>query len=149
MNDGKRLLLVDDDRELGGLLSEFLGREGYKVDIARDGKSGLDRAGSGEHALVILDIMLPELSGFDVLKSLRARSDVPVIALTARGDDVDRIIGLELGADDYLPKPFNPRELAARIKAVPRPRAQGGSGSRSWRSTTTPTQRRSLGPCSS
>jgi len=113
-----RILLVDDDVELCGLLTEFLKREGFTLECEHDGKRGLERAARAEHAVVLLDVMLPSLDGFDILRGLRKQSKVPVIMLTARGEDVDRIIGLELGADDYLPKPFNPRELAARIRAI-------------------------------
>ena len=113
-----RLLLVDDDTELCSLLGEFLRREGYSVHIENDGPHGLDQALNGGHDLVVLDVMLPGFDGFEILKRLRAQSQVPVLMLTARGEDVDRIVGLELGADDYLPKPFNPRELAARIRAI-------------------------------
>jgi two-component system response regulator CpxR len=113
-----RTLLIDDDVELCGLLTEFLKREGFTLECEHDGKRGLDRAARGEHDVVLLDVMLPSLDGFEILRALRKQSKVPVIMLTARGEDVDRIIGLELGADDYLPKPFNPRELAARIRAI-------------------------------
>ena len=113
-----RLLVVDDDRELCELMSEFLSREGYEVDAVHDGQQGLELALAGEHALLVLDVMLPGLSGFELLRRLRESSPVPVIMLTARGEDVDRIVGLEMGADDYMPKPFNPRELTARIRAV-------------------------------
>ena len=113
-----RILLIDDDIELCGLLTEFLKREGLMLECEHDGKRGLDRALHGGHNLVLLDVMLPGLDGFEILRMLRKESKVPVIMLTARGEDVDRIIGLELGADDYLPKPFNPRELAARIRAI-------------------------------
>jgi len=113
-----RILLIDDDVELCGLLTEFLKREGITLECEHDGKRGLERALRGEHELVLLDVMLPSLDGFEILRGLRKQSKVPVIMLTARGEDVDRIIGLELGADDYLPKPFNPRELAARIRAI-------------------------------
>jgi DNA-binding response OmpR family regulator len=112
------VLLVDDDSELYQLLKEYLADEGFSLDACHDGVRGLERARGEEHALVILDLMLPELSGLDVLRELRAGSDVPVLVLTARGQDVDRIVGLELGADDYLPKPFNPRELLARMRAI-------------------------------
>ena len=115
---GKPILLIDDDAELGNLLEDYLGREGFRLEVAGDGTEGLARARSGAYSLVLLDIMLPGLDGFEVIKELRRGSYVPVIMLTARGDEVDRIVGLELGADDYLPKPFNPRELTARIKAV-------------------------------
>jgi len=113
-----RLLIIDDDVELCGLLKEFLQREGFAVECAHDGQSGLEHAKLGGYDLIILDVMLPGLDGFEILKRLRAESQVPVLMLTARGQDVDRIVGLELGADDYLPKPFNPRELSARVKAI-------------------------------
>jgi DNA-binding response OmpR family regulator len=113
-----RLLIIDDDIELCGLLKEFLQREGFAVDCVHDGQSGLDEAKQGAYDLIILDVMLPGLDGFEILKRLRVESRVPVLMLTARGQDVDRIVGLELGADDYLPKPFNPRELSARVKAI-------------------------------
>jgi two-component system response regulator CpxR len=124
----KPLLLIDDDAELTALVTEFLAREGFAVESEVTGRAGLERAAAGEHAVVLLDIMLPDLDGFEVLKGLRRVADVPVIMLTARGDEVDRIVGLELGADDYLPKPFNPRELVARIKAILRraPHLAGG-----------------------
>ena len=114
----ERILIVDDDQELCELVTEYLGREGFHIEVVHTGKVGLERAASREHALVVLDVMLPELNGFDVLRQLRTTTSVPVLMLTARGDDVDRIVGLEIGADDYLPKPFNPRELAARIRAI-------------------------------
>ncbi|GAB6064530.1 response regulator [Deferrisoma palaeochoriense] len=123
--DERTILVVDDDAELCELLREYLEREGFGVETAPDGPQGLARARAGEFGLVVLDVMLPGLDGFEVLRELRKTSDVPVIMLTARGDDVDRIVGLELGADDYLPKPFNPRELLARIRAVGR-RARSG-----------------------
>jgi len=124
-----RILVVDDDVELVELLREYLEGEGFAVAAAHDGASGVRAAVSGEAELVILDVMLPELSGFEALRRIRERSAVPVIMLTARGEDVDRIVGLELGADDYLPKPFNPRELAARVRAVlRRGRADGAPG---------------------
>jgi two-component system response regulator CpxR len=114
----ERILIVDDDVGLCEVLSERLETEGFSLEAVYDGMRGLERARSGEHALVILDLMLPGLTGLDVLRSLRAQSGIPVLILTARGEDVDRILGLEIGADDYLPKPFNPRELIARIRAV-------------------------------
>jgi two-component system response regulator CpxR len=113
-----RVLIVDDDVELCELVAEYITSEGFQVESAADGPRGLERALSGEHALVVLDIMLPGMNGLDVLRKLRAHSRVPVLILTARGDDVDRIVGLEIGADDYLAKPFNPRELLARIRAI-------------------------------
>lgn len=120
-----RVLVVDDDVELCDLVKEFLEPEGLQVEAVHNGNRGLERALSGEHALVVLDVMLPGMNGLDVLRKLRATSTVPVLLLTARGQDVDRIVGLELGADDYLPKPFNPRELVARIRAILR-RTKGG-----------------------
>ena len=130
----ERVLIVDDDRELCELVAELLGEEGFEVEVSNRSESGLERALSGEHSLVVLDVMMPGMNGFEVLRRLRAQgSDVHVMMLTARGDDVDRIVGLEIGADDYLPKPFNPRELIARIQAILRrvrpARADGGSTS--------------------
>ncbi len=124
MNKVERILVIDDDVELCGLVTEYLRAEGFQVDTAHDGKTGLSRALSGEHMLAVLDVMLPALNGFDVLRKIRDSSRIPVLLLTARGEDVDRIVGLEIGADDYLPKPFNPRELVARIRAILR-RSQG------------------------
>jgi DNA-binding response OmpR family regulator len=112
------LLIVDDDVELCALLIERLAEDGFDLSAVHNGIDGLELASNGSYSLVILDVMLPRMGGIDVLKQLRARSSVPVLMLTARGDDIDRIIGLEVGADDYLPKPFNPRELVARIKAI-------------------------------
>jgi two-component system, OmpR family, response regulator CpxR len=112
------LLLIDDDAELCALLGEFLRREGFTVDCEHEGNRGLERAGQPGVDLVVLDVMLPGIDGFEILRRLRTHSKVPVIMLTARGEDVDRIVGLEIGADDYLAKPFNPRELAARIRAI-------------------------------
>src|SRR6266849_8556398 len=113
-----RILVIDDDVELCSLVSEYLEPEGFQVESAPDGNRGLEQALSGDHLLVVLDVMLPGLNGFEVLRRLRDKSRIPVLLLTARGEDVDRIVGLEIGADDYLPKPFNPRELVARIRAV-------------------------------
>ncbi len=113
-----RVLIVDDDVELCELVTEYLTPEGFEIEAVYTGERGLERALSGEHVLVVLDVMLPAMNGLEVLRRLRARSRIPVIILTARGDDVDRIVGLEIGADDYLGKPFNPRELVARIRAV-------------------------------
>lgn len=113
-----KVLLIDDDRELGEMLCDYLAPDRLAVEIALSGEQGLRNARAGRFDLLILDIMLPGMTGLEVLQELRRDSDVPVIMLTARGDDVDRIIGLECGADDYLAKPFNPRELAARIKAL-------------------------------
>ncbi len=113
-----RLLVIDDDKELCVLLDEFLRREDLELEFAHDGQLGLERVRQGGIDLVVLDVMLPHIDGFEVLRAIRKESNVPVIMLTARGEDVDRIVGLELGADDYLPKPFNARELTARIRAV-------------------------------
>jgi len=124
-----RVLVVDDDVELCELVKEFLEPEGLQVEAVHNGNRGLERALTGEHALVVLDVMLPGMNGLDVLRKLRASSTVPVLLLTARGQDVDRIVGLELGADDYLPKPFNPRELVARIRAILR-RTRSEAGER-------------------
>ena len=118
------LLIADDDTELSGLLREYFESEGFLVRQAFDGREALDQARKPGLDLVVLDVMMPEMNGMDVLKELRKESRLPVIMLTARGDDMDRILGLELGADDYVPKPCNPRELLARIRAVIR-RAQG------------------------
>ena len=114
----ERVLVIDDDVGLCELVEEYLGPEGYDVEATHNGERGIERALSNEHSLVILDVMLPGMHGFDVLRRIRAKSRIPVLMLTARGDDVDRIVGLEIGADDYLPKPFNPRELVARIRAI-------------------------------
>ncbi|SRR5581483_4317253 len=113
-----RILVIDDDAELCGLVGEYLESEGFRVEASHDGNRGLERALTGGYVLVVLDVMLPGMNGFEVLRRIRAKSRVPVLLLTARGEDVDRIVGLEIGADDYLPKPFNPRELVARIRAV-------------------------------
>jgi two-component system response regulator CpxR len=128
MVDGAQILIIDDDAELCELLTELLGQEGYAVESAKDGISGLARALSKPYALVVLDVMLPGQNGFEVLQRLRQTSRVPVLMLTARGEDVDRIVGLEMGADDYLPKPFNPRELVARVRAIHRRARDAGSG---------------------
>jgi len=113
-----RILLIDDDAELCSLLVEFLTREGFSVECEHEGKRGLERALHGGADLIVLDVMLPGLDGFEILRRLRAESRIPVLMLTARGEDMDRIAGLEMGADDYLAKPFNPRELLARIRAI-------------------------------
>jgi two-component system, OmpR family, response regulator len=113
-----RLLLIDDDTELCAMLSEYLTPEGFAVTAVHDGESGERAALSGSYDVVVLDVMMPRLNGIDALRRIRTASSVPVLMLTAKGDDVDRIVGLELGADDYLPKPFNPRELVARLRAI-------------------------------
>src|SRR5215469_14708880 len=113
-----RILVIDDDAELCKLVARFLGAEGFRVETVRTSTEGVERAHSGEHQLIVLDVMLPGMDGFEILRRIRAESRTPVLMLTARGDDLDRILGLEIGADDYLPKPFNPRELSARIRAI-------------------------------
>ena len=115
-----RILIVDDDEELSSLLTELLIREGFRVDTQNDGRRGLAAALNGGYDLLVLDVMLPGLDGFEILKRVRREARIPILMLTARGEDEDRIIGLELGADDYLPKPFNTRELVARIRAIMR-----------------------------
>lgn len=114
----ERILVVDDDVELCALVEEYLTAEGFSLQAVHDGERGLQAAQSNEFALVVLDVMLPGINGFEVLRRIRSVSKIPVLLLTARGEDVDRIVGLEIGADDYLPKPFNPRELVARIRAI-------------------------------
>src|ERR1035438_2547682 len=112
------ILVVDDDVELCALVQEYLTAEGFSLKAVHDGEQGLQQALTNEYALVVLDVMLPGINGFEVLRRIRSVSKIPVLLLTARGEDVDRIVGLEIGADDYLPKPFNPRELVARIRAI-------------------------------
>ena len=112
------ILVVDDERNIVQLARLYLDKEGFQVEAAYDGAQALDKAKSVKPDLIILDIMMPEMDGLDVCKELRKTSNVPIIILTARGDDIDRVVGLELGADDYVTKPFNPRELVARVKAV-------------------------------
>ena len=114
----EQVLIIDDDVELCGLVAEYLEPEGFRVEAVHEGERGVARALSGAHALVVLDVMLPGINGFEALRRIRAQSRLPVLMLTARGEDVDRIVGLEIGADDYLAKPFNPRELTARIRAI-------------------------------
>src|ERR1700761_3501779 len=113
-----RVLLVDDDRELCQMLSEYLTAEHFEVKSVHDGGDALEELEVKDFEIVVLDVMLPSVGGFDVLRKLGADYSTPILMLTARGDDVDRIVGLELGADDYLSKPFNPRELVARIRAI-------------------------------
>ena len=113
-----QILLADDDLELAEMLVEYLGNEGFEVDTAHDGKTALKMASNSHYELVILDVMMPQLNGFDVLRQLRTHSQVPVLMLTARGEDVDSIVGLEIGADDYLAKPCNPRVLVAHMRAI-------------------------------
>lgn len=125
----EKILVIDDDAELCELVGEYLETEGFAIESEGSGDHGAERALEHDYSLIILDVMLPGINGFEALRRIRARSDVPVLMLTARGDDIDRIVGLEIGADDYLPKPFNPRELVARIHAIlrrSRARASGG-----------------------
>lgn len=118
MSEDAKVLLVDDDTELVELVRDYLVREGFVVACAHDGQSGVRAALSGDHDIVVLDVMMPGVSGLQALAQIRAQSAVPVLMLTARGDDTDRIVGLELGADDYVPKPCSPRELTARLRAI-------------------------------
>jgi two-component system OmpR family response regulator len=120
------VLLADDDIELGGMLKEYLEREGFAVTVVHDGEAAARTALAGGHQIVVLDVMMPKVDGIEALRRIRAQSRVPVVMLTARGDDIDRIVGLELGADDYVPKPCTPRELVARLRAILR-RAQPGT----------------------
>ncbi len=112
------VLLVDDDRELCRMLAEYLNPEGFRLTTVHDGDEALYSLGRHHFDLIVLDVMLPRLGGLDVLRLLRQKNSTPVLMLTARGEDIDRVVGLELGADDYLPKPFNPRELVARMRAI-------------------------------
>jgi two-component system response regulator CpxR len=114
----RKVLLVDDDPQLCIMLAEYLHREGFRVTSVHDGQAGVDAVAEGGYDVVVMDITMPVMDGFEALRRIRTTSEVPVVMLTARGDEVDRIVGLEIGADDYLPKPFNPRELAARLRAV-------------------------------
>lgn len=130
-----RILVIDDDVELCELLTDYLVPEGFDVETVNNSNKGIERALSGDHDFVVLDIMLPGLNGFEVLRTIRKTSNIPVLMLTARGEDVDRIVGLEMGADDYLPKPFNPRELIARIRAI---RRRSGTGKKEEEQTAPP-----------
>ena len=113
-----RVLLVDDDVELADMLGEYLGNEGFDVEVARNGQAGVAQALAGGIDIVVLDVMMPGISGIEALRRIRAQSRLPVLMLTARGDDLDKVLGLELGADDYVPKPCTPRELVARVRAI-------------------------------
>ena len=126
---GARILIVDDDQRLTEMLAEYLRARGFDVVCRADARAGLSALDAGGVDAMILDVMLPDLDGFEVCRQVRARSDVPILMLTARGDATDRVVGLELGADDYLPKPFDPRELLARVGAIlRRTRPSGGGG---------------------
>jgi len=121
-----QVLLIDDDTELTGMFSEYLEQEGFRVACAHDGETGAREALSGQYAIAILDVMMPRMNGIETLRRIRAASRIPVLMLTGRGDDADRILGLELGADDYVTKPCTPREMTARVRAILR-RTQGAS----------------------
>lgn len=127
----ERILLVEDDTRLADMLLEYLGQAGFGVTIAPLGAVALEKLSAAEYDAVVLDLMLPDMDGLNVCRQLRAKYDTPVLMLTARGDAVDRIVGLELGADDYLPKPFEPRELVARLRAIMRRRVRGTTDGRS------------------
>jgi two-component system OmpR family response regulator/two-component system response regulator CpxR len=122
-----KVLLIDDDVELVALLKEYLEGEEYEVTAMHNGEDGAAAALSGDYAIAVLDVMMPRLNGVETLRRIRMKSNMPVLMLTARGDDTDRIVGLELGADDYVPKPCTPRELSARIRAILRRTTQGES----------------------
>ena len=139
------VLLIDDDVELVGMFTEYLEQEGFPVGAAYDGDTGAREALSGQYAIAILDVMMPRLNGIETLRRIRARSRIPVLMLTGRGDDADRILGLELGADDYVTKPCTPRELTARVRAILRRThalAQGGAALIVGKLTMLPEQRR-------
>src|SRR5437660_8402027 len=129
----EQVLVIDDDVELCKLVTRYLTQEGFQIQSVNAGASGAELALSGNYALIVLDVMMPGVNGFDVLRRIRAESRIPVLMLTAKGDALDRVLGLEMGADDYLPKPFNPQELVARIRAILRrarpDRAEGGQAS--------------------
>jgi two-component system, OmpR family, phosphate regulon response regulator OmpR len=122
----ERILLIEDDAHLSAMLSEYLGARGFTATACATATDGLKLLRQGGFAALVLDIMLPDLDGFEVCRRVRAESDIPILMLTARGDEMDRIVGLELGSDDYLPKPFNPRELLARLRAILRRRGPAG-----------------------
>ena len=122
----EHVLLIEDDEHLSSMLSEYLGTRGFTVTASATATDGLKLLRQGSFAALVLDIMLPDLDGFEVCRRVRAESDIPILMLTARGDEMDRIVGLELGSDDYLPKPFNPRELLARLRAILRRRGLSG-----------------------
>jgi two-component system phosphate regulon response regulator OmpR len=123
----ERILLVEDDPRLAEMLSEYLGEAGYRITVAPLGATALQYLSAAQYDALVLDLMLPDMDGLDVCRQVRAKSDMPVLMLTARGDAVDRIVGLELGADDYLPKPFEPRELLARLRSILRRRSRSDS----------------------
>ncbi|WP_228721469.1 response regulator [Desulfosediminicola ganghwensis] len=118
MMDTTKILIIDDDTELCELLDEYLSDDGFEIEMVHNGEDGCRKVTEESFSLIILDVMLPDINGLEVLKIIRRNSEIPIIMLTARGEEVDRIIGLEVGADDYLPKPFNPRELLARTRSI-------------------------------
>lgn len=122
-----RALIIDDDARLASMLKTYLEPHGFQVDHAADGEAGIAALGRAAYDVVLLDVMMPGIDGFEACRRIRAQRDVPIVMLTARGDETDRIVGLELGADDYLPKPFNPRELLARMRAVLRRQARSAA----------------------
>ena len=122
-----RLLMIEDDRALAEMVGTYLGRAGMTLEHRESAEAGLKTALQGDYDAVVLDLMLPDGNGLDLCRAIRARSDVPILMLTARGEEADRIVGLEIGADDYLPKPFNPRELLARLRAILRRRGGGAA----------------------
>jgi DNA-binding response OmpR family regulator len=124
----ERILLVEDDPRLAEMLSEYLGQAGFHITVAPLGATALERLSAAAYGAIVLDLMLPDMDGLDLCRQVRADSDTPILMLTGRGDAVDRIVGLELGADDYLPKPFQPRELLARLRAILRRRVPGQAG---------------------
>jgi len=126
-----KILIIDDDEELCELVAEYLTVEGFETKAVHDGQTGLETALEGEYDMAVLDVMLPKMNGFDVLRNLRTASKLPVLMLTARGDDMERIVGLEIGADDYLAKPFKPRELVARLRAILRRTEPADTGDKS------------------
>jgi len=128
----ERILLIEDDARLAGMVSEYLGEAGFRVSVAAEGRSGLERLAREPFDALVLDLMLPDMDGLELCRQLRAKSDLPLLMLTARGDAADRIVGLEIGADDYLPKPFEPRELLARLRAILR-RGKGAAAAKPLR----------------
>ena len=129
----ERILLVEDDPRLADMLHEYLGQAGFSITVASLGATALEKLSEAAYDAVVLDLMLPDMDGLNVCRELRAKYDTPVLMLTARGDAIDRIVGLELGADDYLPKPFEPRELVARLRAIMRRRVRGTTDEKSLR----------------
>jgi DNA-binding response OmpR family regulator len=120
------ILMIEDDPRLAEMVGEYLGEAGFRVSVAAAGRAGLERLAREPYDALVLDLMLPDMDGLEVCRQVRAKSDTPVLMLTARGDAMDRVVGLEIGADDYLPKPFEPRELLARLRAILRRRQSGG-----------------------